>query len=47
MVDDVVESGCGQLSPGVVDNGACVPSHHVGAETLRCDATLAVCKKTI
>jgi hypothetical protein len=39
VVYGVVESRCGQLSPDVVDNGACVPSHHADAETLRlrCD----------
>jgi hypothetical protein len=43
-----VESGCGQLSPDVVvvvDNGACVPSHHVDTETLRCDATFGCVQK--
>jgi hypothetical protein len=33
VVDGVVESGCGQSSPDVVDNCACVPLHHVDAET--------------
>ena len=41
----MVLSGCGQLSPDVVDNGACVPSHHDGAETLRCDPMLARVQK--